>query len=179
MQNLPISFKTLLTDTFNANHLPLEMVAKTYFNVSLRTFKKHLKEDPFLQQLGVNIKEGIITIDQLSAIFNNARDKSAGKLHTSHSTAQFDSGNIPIEKSIFIRGLVKQFSTPIIPYHKVAKAFLGWHSSRSAIAKYHDGTLEQLQLVTMCLTEGNNETIFVNVFDLENFLSMPKKVTLF
>jgi hypothetical protein len=178
MLNQHISLNELLTISLNTPHLSLDVVAKTYFGLSLKTFKKHLNEDPFLQQLGINIKQGIITIDELSAIFNNARDKSTSKLQALHKTANFDSHDVSIAQLIFIRGLVKKFDSPIIPYLKVAEEIFGWHSSRTAIAKYHDGTLDMLQLITMHLMERNNNTIFVNVYDLANFISLPKKVIL-
>ena len=73
---------------------------------------------------------------------------------------------------------MQQYGTAVIPYPQVAADFLNWKAEKTAIAKYNDGTVAKLKLVTIQSDGGRKQPIFVAVQDLADFLLQNRKLAI-
>ncbi|MEZ9539748.1 pyocin activator PrtN family protein [Shewanella sp. 10N.286.51.B8] len=71
---------------------------------------------------------------------------------------------------VLTNDLCQRYGTPLIPYLKVAEDYLGYQTHKTAMAKYHDGSVDELSLVTLKFGTGRKMPIFVKANDLARYL---------
>jgi hypothetical protein len=186
------TFEFLMLEHKGQLHLSLDLVATMYFKTGSSAFKKHLKSGALPKEFVQPIEHSFVPTRTLAHFLDTLREKAKKKImsnknentiksinDTNDTNDTSETKNIdPMGRWMLASSLMQQYGTAVIPYPKVAADFLGWKAEKTAIAKYNDGTVDKLQLVTIQNNAGRKQPIFVAVQDLADFILRNRNVAI-
>jgi hypothetical protein len=164
-------------------HLHVNLVAEKYFEMSPPAFRKHLKSGALPKNFVSSIEQNLVPTRALANLFDNLKQQSDKNIMTSkteytkNSTSSFKDMNL-MGRWMLASSLMHQYGTALIPYSIVAADFLGWKAEKTAMAKYNDGTVARLNLVTIQNNVGRKQPVFVAVQDLADFILQNRNVAI-
>jgi hypothetical protein len=164
-------------------HISLDLVASQYFEMSSSAFKKHLNLDVLSKIFVDSIECGLVPVRTLANLFDSLREKSEkdimrGKTGNTQNIIITASSMDCMGRWMLASSLMQQYGTAIIPYAKVAADFFNWKAEKTAMAKYNDGTVAKLQLVTIQNNVGRKQPVFVAVQDLADFMLQNRNIAI-
>ena len=164
-------------------HISLDLVASQYFEMSSAAFRKHLKSEALPKDFVDSIEQNLVPTRSLANLFDNLKQQSDKNIMSSKTenaqNATHTANNMnPMGRWMIAASLMQQYGTALIPYTKVAADFLGWKAEKTAMAKYNDGTVARLNLVTIQNNVGRKQPVFVAVQDLADFMLQNRNVAI-
>lgn len=184
-KNLKLSetFEFLMLEHKGQLHLSLDLVATKYFEMKVTTFKKHLKSGALPKKFVQSIEQSFVPTRILAYLIDTLREQAEKKImsnrnENTNKPAKETKDIDPMGRWMLVSSLMQQYGTAVIPYPKVAADFLGWKAEKTAMAKYKDGTVAELELVTVQSDAGRKQPVFVTVQDLADFILKKRKVAI-
>jgi len=177
------TFEFLMLEHNSQFHISLDLVASQYFEMSSAAFRKHMKSEALPKDFVDSIEQNLVPTRSLANLFDNLKQQSEKNImpsdtgntqNTLHTASSLDCMGRWMLASSFMR----QYGTALIPYTIVAADFLGWKAEKTAMAKYNDGTVAKLQLVTIQNNVGRKQPVFVAVQDLADFILQNRNVAI-
>ncbi len=90
-----------------------------------------------------------------------------------------ESSNVDYRHNFLMWFLFNKYKTPMVPYHDVARDYLGWKSKKTADARLNDGVVKELKLDVICPGKGTKSPAFVEVSHLTDFLLSERNVCVY
>ncbi|AOW76887.1 hypothetical protein A3Q34_08485 [Colwellia sp. PAMC 20917] len=177
------TFELLMLEHDGQFHIPLNYVATRYFKMESAAFKKHLNSGALPKDFTNSVELNVVPTRSLANLFEYLKKEKEQIImcnRTKNSQKSNDMTNDlnPMGRWMLMSSLMQQYGTAIIPYTRIAADYLNWKSEKTAMAKYNDGTVTKLQLVTIQSNVGRKQPVFVAVQDLADFLLSNRNVAI-